>query len=271
MYTHNMIRINRSPEAGEGNGGAPAGGAAGAGAAAGDGDASAAGGSAGAAAPEYLSKSDFEAFQNEFRSTVARLTPAERREEAKGDKPGEPTEPDVSKYDFSKPGELSRYNRDNYKYLRSLEKGEEAKETATKQAEEKARKDKQGHASRTTEYAKTNPSYAADMKAAAGKINVTDPVAGAIYGSKNGVLAVHYMAKNPGADQELNLLADSEGPDAVRERIGEMAAEMRAEGKALEANTLAAGQRPPRFNTRGAAQGGQRKASASERYNRFHS
>jgi hypothetical protein len=270
MYHSNMIRIYRSPEAGEG-GGSPAGaGAEGAGASgAGEG---APAGNSGAATPEYLSKADFESFRSEFQQTIQRLTPAERREQAaEGNKPGTPSKPDLNAYDFKKPGELDRYNLDNYKYLRHLDKQEEAKENETKAAEEKTRKDKQGHASRTSEYAKANPSYVADIKAAAGKINVNNPVASAIYGSKNGVLAVHYMAKNPGADQELNLLADTDGPDAVRERIGEMAAEMRAQSKALESNTLAAGQRPTRFNTRGAAGGGTRSKSAADRFADFNS
>lgn len=261
MYSHLMHRINRSPEAGEGGGNLPE-------------SANPVADPAAATAPEYVGKSDFEAFQNEFRQTIARLTPqqqaAQDRKEANGT-PGAPSKPDASKYDFKNPAELDRYNHDNYKYHRYLDRQEEAKETEAKQTAEKSKKDIQGHQARTSEYAKSNPGYVADIKAAAGKINVIDPVAKAIYGSKNGHLAVHYMAKNPGADQELNLLADSDGPDAVRERIGEMAAEMRAQAKALEGNAAAAGAKPPRFNTRGAATGGTHKPTAAERYNRFNS
>jgi hypothetical protein len=257
MYTHSMIRINRSPESGEGGGSLP--------------ESASPEAAPAAAAPEYISKSDFESFRNEITGHISRLTPKEQaREESKVDS-GDPREPDASKYDFSKPGELSRYNRDNYKWLRSQDRAEEAKESEARQAEEKSKKDIQGHQARTIEYTKTNPSYAADMKAAAGRINVIDAVAKAVYGSRNGHLAVHYMAKNPGSDQELNLLADSDGPDAVRERIGEMAAEMRAEAKALEGNTLAASQKPPRFSTRGTVTGAAKKPTAAERFARFQS
>jgi hypothetical protein len=221
--------------------------------------------------PEYLSKSDFDAFRQEITGHLQRLTPAQAaREEAKSQAPGEPQKPDVSKYNFKDPAELDRYNRDNYKYHRHLDRQEEAKEAEKSQSADKAKKDMQSHQARVAEYGKTSPAFSADMKAAAGKINVTDPVARAVYGSKNGHLAVHYMAKNPGADQELNLLADSDGPDAVRERIGEMAAEMRAEQKLLEGTATAAGQRPPRQNLRGGGSNAGHEPTAEERYKRFH-
>jgi hypothetical protein len=257
MYSQDMMnrRLNRSPDVGEGGGNLP--------------DSANPEAAPSAPAPEYVGKSDFDSFQSEIRTSLARLTP--REQAAQDNKQGDPQEPDVSKYNFSNPAELSRYNRDNYKWLRHQDRAEEAKESEAKQSAEKAKKDIQGHQARTSEYAKANPGYAADMKAAAGKINVIDAVARAVYGSRNGHLAVHYMAKNAGADQELNILADSDGPDAVRERIGEMAAEMRAEAKALEGNALAASQKPPRFNTRGAATGGTRKPTAAERFERFHS
>lgn len=266
MYNSSMHRINRSPEAGEGGGNLPDTGAAG------GGEGGAASGAA--ATPEYVGKSDFEAFQNEFRQTIARLTPREQaaQDRKESGTPGVPSKPDMSKYDFKNdPNASDRYMSDYYKYQRHLEKTEEAKENEVKQSAEKSKKDIQGHQARTSDYAKSNPGYVADMKAAAGKINVIDPVAKAIYGSKNGHLAVHYMAKNPGADQELNLLADSDGPDAVRERIGEMAAEMRAQSKALEGNAAAAGAKPPRFSTRGSAIGGAKKPTAAERFARFNS
>lgn len=259
MHNYSMIRVYRSPEAGEGGGIAPDAGA----------------GDAGAQvapevkAPEYLSKSDFEAFQSEFRNTIQRLTP---KEQAKEDAKAAPTEPDSldPKYNkFATKEDLARYNRDNYQYHRSLDRAEEAKANEGKQSEEREKANARGHQARVNDYAKENPAFSSDMKAAAGKINVTDPVAKTIYGSKNGHLAVHYMAKNPGADQELNLLADSDGPEAVREKIGEFAAEMRAQVKQAEETSKAAGIRPPRQSFRGGASTTSRTLSEADRFERF--
>jgi hypothetical protein len=257
-----MNRINRSPDGGEGNGGSaedplPAGNA---------GDST----NLEAKAPEYVGKADFEAFRNEFRQSIQRLTPREQaREDAKSDSKA-PERPNPKDFDFVKdPTALQRYEDAISEFNFSKWQAKQKTEGEATQAVEREKSDARGHQSRVSDYAKENPSFAADMKAAAGKINVTDPVAKSIYGSKNGHLAVHYMAKNPGADRELNLLADTDGPAAVRERIGEMAAEMRGLAKQTEEVTHAAGVRPPRQTFRGGASSTPRTLSDAERFTRF--
>ncbi len=256
MYRMHMIRINRSPDGGEGNGGADASGDLSASSGAGEGSADT-GSAGGNAQPEYLTKSDFEAFSTRMEQTLSRLTPAQReaREEKTdkdGDKPAK--RPNAKDYDFAKdPAALERYEDDMDSFRRSQwDADRQTKETA-RQAEERSQKNFQGHNARVAAYRKENTSFDADMKSA--RIGVTDPVAAAVYASKNGHLVVHYMAKNPGTDQELNLLADTDGPEAVRERIGEIVSDMKAEQKLSEDTREAAGARPPRQNLRGGAGG----------------
>ncbi len=256
MYHMHMIRINRSPDGGEGNGGAGTSGDISASGGAGEGGADT-GSAGGSAAPEYLSKSDFESKWSELQSTLSRLTPAERREERqeKSGKPEAPKRPNPKDYDFQKdPSALERYEDAISDFNYSKYEAKRAEAETARQAEEKMQANVTGHNQRIQEYRKENPSFDADMKST--PIRVTDPVAAAVYASKkNGVLAVHYMAKNPGTDQELNLLASTDGPEAVRERIGEMAHEMRAEQKLSEGNIAAAGARPPRQSLKGGAGG----------------
>lgn len=256
-------RVLRSPEGGEGGGAAPEQGAGGV-TDAGNQQASA------PQAPEYLSKADFDAFRNELTGHLSRLTPSQREErESKGDKSGAPTEPDPSKYDFTKPGELTRYNQDNYRYFRHLDRMEEAKEAEAKQAQERLQATEKGHKARLAEYRKENPSFDEDMRKA-GNIQVLNEVKAAIYASKNSPAIVHYLAKNKDVAQELNEMAEMEGVEEVRYRIGEISATIKAEKLALEANAAAAADKPPRQNFRGNSGSAHRTLSAEERYARFN-
>lgn len=201
-----------------------------------------------APAPEYVSKADFQAFQQNFERTISGLTP---REAAADRKETGPKEPDPRNYDFTKPGEYARHTRDVHKWNSHLDAQENKPAEEKRQAEQSVRESARNHAQRMADYREKNPGFDADLKAAAGKLNVLDDVKNAVYASKNSALALHYMAKNPDAAQELNFIYESDGIQAVRERVGEMAAEMRGQAKLAESQTEAAGQRPPRMNLRG--------------------
>ena len=266
MYNSIMFKrlVYRSPDAGESAGEIESG--------AGEVIPAAGEGESAAQAPDYVRSQDFNAFAERMEANFAKLTPAQQAaQEVKPSAPSQPDLNDTKKYDFKNdPNAAARYQQDFYKFMRSIEKTEEAAEKAKSDAAEKLQSNEKGHNARFADYTKSNPEFAADLKAAAGKINVTEPVKLAIYGSKNGPLAIHYMAKNAGAAQELNVLADSEGPEAVRERIGEMAAEMRKVSKETEAVALAAGQKPPRQNLKANAGSSDRSPSPEERYARHH-
>jgi hypothetical protein len=273
MYAYGMkFRIQRDPGSEGGGGAAPAAGAqGGAGAAAGGQGAGQAG--QGAAAPEYLSKADFESFRNELTSHLSRLTPAERREEREErgsrDK-GAPKFPELSDYDFKKPGEIQRYEdakADYYEWRREQKSAEKDRERSEKEAPQRAARE---HATRLKEYRKENPDFDADMSKAGG-IHVLNEVQTAIYSSKNSPAIVHYLAKNKSEAQELNFIAESEGVDAVRERLGEIAATIRAEKQAAKAAEEAAKDRPPKLNFRGNTGTAKQGKSPEERFSRFHS
>lgn len=262
MYTYPMHRINRSPDASDGGGSLPAA----ATPTAADSTATPA-----AAAPEYLSKSDFESFRNEITGHLQKLTPKQQAAaDAKDGKPADPTEPDVSKYDFSKAGELSRYNRDNYAWLRSQEKASEAQEASQKAQTERLEKSFKGHKARTIEYKKANPSYDADLKAH-GPMEVENEVSESVFESEESAAIVHYFAKHKGTADELNQLALMGNTRAIDRRIGEIAAEIKAERKALDANAEAAAAKPPRQNFSKGSKGANHEPTLEERYERNRS
>ncbi|HEY8994267.1 MAG TPA: hypothetical protein VIM71_06385 [Lacunisphaera sp.] len=268
------FRILRDPGS-EGGGGAAPGGAAGAqggtGAAAGGQGAGQAAGQ-GSAAPEYLSKADFESFRNELTSHLSRLSrpePSEGRSSG-GDKgkQGDPKFPELADFDFKKPGEIQRYEdakADYYEWRREQKSAERDREKSEKEAPQRAARE---HAGRLKEYRKENPDFDADMSKAGG-IHVLNEVQTAIYSSKNSPAIVHYLAKNKSEAQELNFIAESEGMDAVRERLGEIAATIRAEKQLAEANAKAAKDRPPRQSMRGPVADSKNNPSKEERYRRY--
>lgn len=261
MYSQHMNRINRSPDGGEGNGGAPAEEVPASGPA---GDSTPPAGKA----PEYLSKSDFETFQNEFRQTIQRLTPREQaREDAKT--PTEAKRPNPADFDFQKdPKALEKYEdaMDEFRY--QTRKTKEAGENAGREAEQRAQNNAQDHDSRVEAYRKENPDFAEALKAA-GNIMVDESVKQAVFGSKNSHIALHYIAKNPDAARELNAIARSGDAADVRERVGEMVTEMKAQAKQADDNEKAASIRPPRQTFRGGASTGKRTFSDAERFERF--
>jgi len=268
MYTHDMIRIYRSPEASEGGGAAAAEGGA-EGAAGGEGAAAAAGGQA---QPEYLSKSDFESFRSEITGHLQRLTPKqqEERREAAGESKGK-ERPNPKDYDFKNdPTALQRYEDDADEWRYQQRKAKEKEESTRAEREAAKQKNESGHRTRVAEYRKENPSYDQDAKNA-GNIMVLDEVKHAIFGSKNSAAVQHYLFKNKDAAEELNLLMQTDGIEAVREQIGEYAASMRHQREQSTSAARAASIRPPRQNLRGGSASGERKLSIEERYARSQS
>lgn len=273
MYAYGMnIRILRDPGSEGGGGAAPAAGAQG-GAAGGQGGAQ--GGSQGGAAPEYLSKADFESFRNELTGHLSRLSRPEPSDNHRSDgedkgRRGDPKFPEISDFDFKKPGEIQRYEdakADYYEWRREQRAEAKQREKSEKEAPMRAERE---HFTRLKDYRKENPDYDADMSKA-GNIQVLDEVKHAVYASKNSPAVVHYLAKHKDEAAELNFLAESEGLDAVRERIGEISATIRAEKQAAKANEEAAKDRPPRQNFRGNTGTAKQGKSPEERFSRFHS
>jgi len=257
MYSQHVIHLHRSPDEIGSNGGGEAG----------AGEAGAGAGGAGAQ-PEYLTKADFQAFQQEITQSLSRRSePAAQPD--KSSQPHAPREPNPADYDFKKPADLARYNRDNHRWNSHLDEQERAPIKAKEEADRKLQETVRGHSQRLADYTKENPTAAAEIKAA--KIpGVTDPVKEAVFSSRNSHLAIHYLAKHPEEANELNLLADVEGKEAVRERVGEMVALMKAEQKQAESVTVAAGQRPPRMNLKGGMTAATKVPTKAELFERFH-
>jgi hypothetical protein len=258
---HNM-RLYLSPDAdggggnqgGAGDAGAPAGAPAG-----GDGGAG--------SAPQWVSKADFDTFASRLEERFSQV-PARNAEPA-ANKPGEPTEPDPSKYNFGQdPTALSRYNKDLRTYFRHLDKQDAEREKADKAPIESAQKADREHRGRLGEYKKTHPEFASDLQK-----NGIPPLVGTVQDiikrhSKSAEIT-HELIKDRSLADDLNSVADSGDEDAIKFRIGEIVAEIRQKAKALEANTVAAGQRPIPFSNRGSSQGGKAELSAAERVKRY--
>jgi hypothetical protein len=259
-----MHRINRSPDGVDGGGLPPSA------------TPEAAGSQTPAsAAPEYLSKADFESKWSELQGTLQKLTPAQReaREDAKDAKNGKAEgvkRPSPKDFDFEKdPTALERYEdaMDEYRY--QTRKAKEAEEGKVKSEEERREKTFNGHKARVAEYRKENPTFDADAK----KANLmSEPEAtNSIVAHKESPAIIHHMAKNPALMDELNQLALTGDTAGLHQRVGEIAAEIRAERKTLEANTAAAADKPPRQNfTKGSA-GAKRELTMEERYERNRS
>lgn len=271
MYNSSMMhRVLRDPGSEGGGGAAPAGngGAQGGAGASGAGDAGAQGG--GQQTPQYVSKADFDALRNEFSSQLSRFSQQARPESRPADgKSGDPSEPDPSRYDFQKPGELSRYNADLRKYWRHLDKQESAEEARKKEAEEAPRRISQDHYKRVADYKKANPDYDTDRQKA-GRIEMPPEVIQSIYGCDDSPAIQHHIFKNPDLAQELTFIAESQGMDALRYRLGKISASIEAEAKIAEANAKAASDRPPRQNFRGNSGSANRTPSMEERFARFN-
>lgn len=264
MYNSSMHRIYRSPDAGEG-GGLPAAAAP-----------QAAPVESAAPAPEYLSKADFESKWNELGSRLDRLTPREQAQQnAREAKPSAPQKPRLSDYKINSENpkaeeELERYNSDVYRWNRHQERETDAKEAATKAAQERQEKSIKGHKARTIDYKKTNPTYDADMKAH-GPMEVENDVAESVYESEESAAIVHFFAKNKGVADELNQLANMGSTRAIDRRIGEIEAQIRAERKSLEANAEAAATKIPRQNFSKGSKGASHEMTLEERYERNRS
>lgn len=263
MYPMTMHRINRSPEAGEG-GGLPA-------AATPEAVGS---GTPAAATPEYLSKADFESKWSELGSRLDKLTPKQAAAEAKDGKPTTPQKPRISDYKMNPDNpkaeeELDRYNSDIYNYHRHMEREKDAKEASAKSAQERQEKTRKGHQARVAEYIKENPTFEADAKKA--NLMGEEDVTQAIFSHKESPAIIHHMTKNAALVDELNQLALSGDVYGVHQRVGELAAEIRADRKALEANAEAAGTKIPRQTFNKGSAGAKKELTLEERYERNRS
>lgn len=263
MYTQGMnVRILR-------NMGGEGGGAAAPAAAPAAGSAPAASDNGGASAPQYVSKQDFDSFSSNFRRELQESLSRFNQPKPESRGQGEPGEPDPSKYDFTKPGELSRYNADLRKHFRHLDKQEEAAERAKSEGENRSKETLQGHRARMKDYFKDNPTAEEEIRKS-GAVEVLEQVKMAVYASKNSPAIVHYLAKNKAVAQELDEILETEGIESVRERIGEIHATIKAEKQIAEATAKAAADRPPRQSFRGNSGSATKQLSAEERYARFH-
>jgi hypothetical protein len=248
-----MRRIYRSPEAGEG-GGLPA-----------SANPEAAGS---AAAPEYLSKSDFESFRNEISGHLSRLSQPrqESRQEPQKKEGSSPSKrPSMSDYDWKNdPNALTKYEDDLDEWRYSSRKEKESKETAERTANEKKEATMKGHRARVAEYKKENPTFDDDLRKVGG-VQTEAEVTEALLAHDNSAAIVHYLAKNPTLIDELNQAALTHGDRAVMYKVGAIAAKLEAEREAAKTNTQAASARPPRDNFRftGAGQSSQSKDYAS--------
>lgn len=259
MYDMHMIRIHRSPEAGEG-GGLPAAAAP-----------QAAPESAPAAAPEYLSKSDFDSFRSEITGYLQRLTPKQQAaQDAKDIKENGSKRPSPKDFDFEKdPEALQKYEDalDDWRDARRQEKV--SKEKAETEAKERSEKTQKGHQARVLEYKKENPSFDEDIKKA-GPLQGEPEVTQAVFSHPNSAAIVHHIAQNKAVLDELNQLALTEGRESVLYRVGEIAADVKAAKKALESTKAAAADVPPRQNFRGNSPSKEREPSLEERFARFN-
>ena len=262
MYDMHMNRIHRSPDAGEGGGSAPempAGGEN--------------GGSTPSApeAPQYVSKSDFDSFANEFRQGMSRFQQPRTEPKSEGKDAGPKSRPKVSDYDMQKdPNAWDKYQDDMEDWRESQR---EIKRTAQQtEAEAKARSEKtlSGHKARVIEYAKENPSFYDDVRKA-GSIQAEPEVTNAVFAHRESPAIVHHLIQNRALVDELSQLQYTEGSHAVHQRVGEIAAEIRAAKKIQAGNINAAKDIPPKQNFRGQSPSKDREPTAAERYQRHHS
>jgi hypothetical protein len=255
-YFKNWYRINRSPDAEGGGGDTPAA------------ETPAAETPAAAAAPQpqYVDRAAFDTFAQEMRTNFQRMPQPQAQAQQEQ---AEPTRPDAKKYNFDRDEDIEKYQRDMYRWNKHQDAKDDEKTNSEKSQRETAITQYRGHQTRVAEYKKEHPDFETDLKSAVGKLNVLAPVERAVYASKNSALVLHYLAKNPGDVDDLNLLAETDGLEAVRERLGEMAAYMKTSQKEATGNERAAGARPLRTNLRGNATTSQRQPTMEERYKRF--
>jgi hypothetical protein len=268
MQTFTMLSARRllSPDGSEGGGAQE--GADAAGSEGGEGEAA-------AAAPQFVTRADFDALSSRLDERFPRDEGGRRSEErsqrSEDRAPKAPEKPDATKFNFNannpnRMAELDRYNREVYRYHRHLDRQEEAQETQRTQASERLENTEKGHRARVSEYKKAHPEFETDLKQA-GILRVLDEVKSAIFSHRNSAAIVHYLAKNKGAIEDLN---ESEDVQEVMFKVGALAGRISSDEEARKKNIEAAGGRPLRFSSRGSAGGGKKETSKSERFERFH-
>lgn len=261
MYTSNMNRIHRSPEAGEGGGNAP------------NPPAGGDGGSANpsAAEPAWDARAAHESLANEMRQGFSRFNQPQRQEPPKGEgEKGPKSRPKVSDYDMSKdPNAWDKYQDDMEDWRESQREIKRTAAQAESTAKERGEKTLRGHQARVLEYKKENPSFDEDVRKAG--LQAEKEVSGAIFAHKESPAVIHHMASNPALLDELNQMALSGDADSIPYRVGEIAGEIRAAKKLQDANKNAAGDRPPRQNFRGNSAPKDREPTAAERYKKYNS
>ena len=262
MYGMHMIRVHRSPEAGEG-GGLPA--------AASPQAAPDASASPAPESPRYLTEDAFNQRFGQLENMVRGLTPKQQAaQDAKDAKETSSKRPSPKDFDFEKdPDALQKYEDalDDWRDARRQEKA--TKERSENEARERSEKTAKGHQARVLEYKKENPSFDEDIKKA-GPLQGEPDVTQAVFSHPQSAAIVHHIAQNKGILDELNTLALTEGREAVLFRVGEISADIKAAKKALEATKAAASDVPPRQNFRGNSPSKERELTPEERFNRFN-
>ncbi len=222
---------------------------------AGGGAADAAASPGGSAAPafdasQYVPRADFErvnqefgeyrnASEQRFRDFESRL-PQPQKREPKEDK--EPNAEDGS-YDFNKPGEFQRYQRDlaNYYIRQGFQQREQ--ETQKQQQDREYRESVQGalssHAERQDAYKALNPDYDPYKSVNIGNEAVTLEILTSDYSAQ----IHHFFQKNPDKLSELRKLAQTNPGSAVR-MVGRIEASFEAQEAAAPAKKAAAAAQP---------------------------
>lgn len=247
----NMNRIYRNTQAGEQAGGGEA----------------AAG--AGAEAPQYVSKADFDSFANEIRGGFARFNQPreEKREEGK---PEDPREPDISAYDFKDPKNSIKLLNDHYAWRRHEEKKQEAKEKEETSRKESSKKNELEHDNRWAEHTKANPDSAKRFSEAFPALQqLPSDVVSIIKASRNSHLVLDYLSQNTGDIGELERVFNNHGPEAAKYAIGEFAGVQKARSESAKNVRDQSRIVPPRMTfSGGAGKNGGREPTLEERYKR---
>lgn len=261
MYHLTMNRLNRSPEAGEG-GGISATPSAGEGASAGSGAAS--------DTPQYVSRADFDALHSKFEA-LTRQPRQQEREAPKSEGNNAPkSRPNPKDYKFdTDPDALSKYEDAMEDWRDEQRTARQTKAQAERETKERTEKTERGHNARAAEYAKANPSFMEDVRKA-GAVNTRPEITQSIFSHKESPAIVHHLVNNREAIADLESVFYTDGVEAMHQRVGEIAAEIRAARKVQESNINAAKDVPPRQNFRGAAPSKERTKTADERFSDFN-
>lgn len=253
------------------------------------GGAAEAGSPAGGAAPaeafdatKFVPREDFERIQSDysqfrqaaeqrFQDYDSRL-PKPEKQEKKEDK-----EPDAEsgEYDFSKPGEFQRYQRDLTQYhLRNQFAEHESRQSEAQEAAEREKNVGEivsSAAQRDKAYAEANPSYTQTLKGAS--INVPRPVGLAVMDSEYSAQIKEYLAKNPQKSQELREIAQGGrfGMEKALRMVGRIEAMFETQESTVQTKKTAASAMPTAGGFGGSKPSGAKQPSKEEIFDKWNS